>query len=73
MNIETILNVSQIVLAVLLTACILLQARGTGVGVAFGGGGNVYRTKRGVEKKLFHLTIIFAILFFGVALANVLI
>lgn len=68
---QTLLNVLQITLAVLLTAAILLQARGTGLSAAFGGEGNVYRTKRGVEKRLFQLTIILAILFFGVSLANV--
>lgn len=73
MNIETILNTTQIILAALLICAILLQARGTGLGAAFGGSGNVYRTKRGAEKKLFQLTIVFSILFFGVALANALI
>jgi len=73
MNLETILNVTQIVLAVLLVTSILLQAQGTGLGAAFGGGGNVFRTKRGAEKKIFQLTIIFAILFFGVALVNALV
>lgn len=73
MNLEVILNTSQIVLAVLLVAAILLQARGTGLGAAFGGGGNVYRTKRGAEKKLFQLTIVLSILFFGVALTNALV
>ncbi|MFC1787751.1 preprotein translocase subunit SecG [Patescibacteria group bacterium] len=70
---DSTLNIIQVVLAVLLTASILIQARGTGLGAAFGGGGNVYRTKRGIEKKLFNATIILAILFFGVALANALI
>jgi len=73
MNQETILNASQIILAVLLVAAILLQARGTGLGAAFGGGGNVYRTKRGAEKKIFQLTIVLSILFFGVALVNALV
>jgi len=73
MNLQSILNIAQIVLAVLLSAAILMQARGTGIGAAFGGGGNVYRTKRGAEKKLFQLTILLAILFFGVALANALV
>ena len=67
----SILNISQIVLSVLLVACILLQARGAGLGAAFGGEGNVYRTKRGIEKRLFQATVVVAILFFGVALANV--
>lgn len=70
---DSIFNIAQIILAVLLVTVILLQARGTGLGAAFGGEGNVYRTKRGIEKKLFHFTIILSILFFGVALANVLI
>jgi protein translocase SecG subunit len=67
-----ILNIVQVVLAILLSTAILLQARGTGVGLAFGGDGNVYRTRRGVEKKLHVFTIVLAILFFGVALVNAL-
>lgn len=67
---KTILTVAQVVLPILLIACILLQARGTGLGATFGGEGNIYRTKRGIEKKLFQATIILAILFFGVTLAN---
>ena len=73
MNLESILNILQIILAVLLVIAIMLQARGTGLGAAFGGGGNVYRTKRGAEKKIFQVTIVLSILFFGVALANALV
>lgn len=73
MKLSLIFNIAQVILSVLLIGCILLQARGTGLGAAFGGGGNVYRTKRGVEKKVFHLTIVFSILFFGAALANALV
>lgn len=72
MNIPLILKIVEVVLAVLLIASILLQSRGTGIGAAFGGGGNVYRTKRGAEKKLFQFTILVAILFFGVSLASIL-
>ncbi len=71
--ISTILNWSELVLAGLLTASILMQSRGAGLSSAFGGEGNVYRTKRGVEKALFQATIVFAILFFGTALANTLV
>ncbi|MFH0928212.1 MAG: preprotein translocase subunit SecG [bacterium] len=67
-----LLDVAQLVLAVLLVASILLQARGTGLGSTFGGSDNVYRTKRGVEKILFKATIVLAVLFFSVALLNVL-
>jgi preprotein translocase subunit SecG len=73
MNYQLILSIAQIVLAILLIAAIILQARGTGLGAAFGGGGNVFRTKRGAEKKLHQMTIVIAILFFGVALANALV
>lgn len=69
---DSILNIIQIILAVLLVIVVLLQSSGTGLGSAFGGEGNVYRTKRGIEKKLYYATIIIAISFLGVALANAL-
>lgn len=64
------LNIIQIVVAVLLMIAILLQNRGASVGGVFGGEGAVFQTKRGVEKKLFILTIILSIIFLGTALAN---
>ncbi|OGM01381.1 preprotein translocase subunit SecG [Candidatus Uhrbacteria bacterium RIFOXYC2_FULL_47_19] len=67
------LNIAQIVVSVILVVGILLQARGTGLGATFGGDGNVYRTKRGLEKILFRSTIVFAGLFFILAVANVLV
>lgn len=69
---ETILNSVQIGLAIMLVGAIVLQQRGTGMGGAFGGEGNVYQTRRGVEKFLFVGTIVLSILFLGVALTNVL-
>ncbi len=70
---ENILNIAQIVLAAILVAAVLFQSRGTGLSTAFGGEGNVYRTKRGFEKTLFIATIVVSILFFAIAVANVLI
>lgn len=67
-----ILNILQIILSGLLIAAILLQSRGTGLGAGLGGNGNVYSTKRGIEQKLHTTTIVLAILFFGISLANVL-
>ncbi len=64
------LNIIQIVAAVLLVVAILLQNKGASVGGVFGGEGAVYQTKRGVEKKLFVLTIILSIIFLGTALMN---
>jgi len=57
------LSVAQIVLSVVLILAILLQVRGGGLGGIFGQPGSVYRTKRGVEKTLFQLTIVLVILF----------
>lgn len=69
---RTALAVIQIVISVLLVAAILLQQRGAGLSAAFGGEGTVYRTKRGLERGLFAATIVLAVLFFGAALAALL-
>ena len=60
---QTYLNVAQIVLALALILVILLQVRGGGLGGIFGQPDTVYRTKRGVEKTLFQLTIALVVLF----------
>ncbi len=56
-------NVAQIVLSVALVLVVLLQVRGGGLGGIFGQADTVYRTKRGLEKTLFQLTIALVILF----------
>lgn len=66
-----ILKIIQIVISLLLILVILLQSRGTALGGVFGGGGSVFLTKRGIEKKLFILTIVLAVLFFAISLASV--
>ncbi|GAG08684.1 unnamed protein product [marine sediment metagenome] len=66
-----IIQIIQIIIAVLLITMILLQSRGTGLSGVFGGASNVYRTKRGIEKTLFTATIVLAVLFFLVSLAGV--
>lgn len=54
----------QIILSIILTASILLQQTGAGVGGAFGGGDDSIRhTRRGMEKVLFYISIVIAILF----------
>lgn len=60
---DKILQITEIVLACLLTAAILLQHRGTALGGTFGGEGNIYRSRRGAEQFLFWATIILAVLF----------
>ncbi len=69
------MHVIQIVISIALIAVILVQAKGQGgLGGIFGGeGSGVYRTRRGVEKTLFNVTIGLAIVFFLVSIASVLI
>lgn len=60
----TVLPWVQIILSIILAAAILLQQTGAGVGGAFGGGDDSVRyTRRGMEKVLFYVSIIIAILF----------
>ena len=68
---ENILNYSQIAIAILLIISVLLQNRGSGLGSAFGGEGNIYMTKRGAEKVIFILTIIFSVLFLGLGILRI--
>lgn len=63
------IKIAQVVVAILLMVAILLQNRGAGLGGIFGGGGGVYLTKRGLEKKLYIATIVLAILFFLLSLS----
>ncbi|MFH0780146.1 MAG: preprotein translocase subunit SecG [Parcubacteria group bacterium] len=71
--ITTIITIVQLVSACALIALVLLQNRGGGLSGIFGGSEvtNVFRTKRGLEKNIFILTIIFSILFIGLSVANI--
>jgi preprotein translocase subunit SecG len=61
--VENILLVGQMLVSVALMASILLQSRGAGLGATFGGDSSVYRSRRGIEKRLFQFTIVLAVLF----------
>ncbi len=64
------LSVAQIVLSVALILVILFQVRGGGLGGIFGQPDTVFRTKRGIERTLFQLTIALVILFVITAVLN---
>ena len=66
-----VFKIIQIILAVVLVVAILLQQRGSGLGMAFGGEGNVYRSRRGIESTLHWATIVIAALFAIISLATV--
>ena len=57
------LVIAQIIVAIALIVVIILQVKGGGLGGIFGQPDSVYRTRRGVEKSLFQLTIALAVLF----------
>jgi len=64
------LQIAQIVMSVLLLLVLLLQLRGGGLGSIFGADQSEYRTRRGAEKSMFQLTIVLAVIFVGLSVAN---
>jgi len=63
MNIDGILQVITIGSAILMMLAILLQQRGASLGAGFGSSGELYTTRRGLDKNLFEATIILAVIF----------
>lgn len=60
---KLVLIICQIIVTATLVGVILLQAKGTGLGSSFGGSGELYQSRRGVEKIIFVATIILAVVF----------
>lgn len=60
----------QILVSIALMLSVLLQARGAGLSGTFGGDSAVYRSRRGIEKRLFQFTIVLGALFVIFSLAN---
>ena len=61
-ELQNVLLYTQIIISVLVVISILLQNRAEGLGKMFGGGGEVFRTKRGLEKFLYYFTIALVVL-----------
>ena len=70
MDFVRLLNVAQILVSIALVAVVLLQARGRGLGAGMGGS-TITRTRRGVEKTIFQLTIALAAVFIIVSAISV--
>ena len=60
----TYLYIVQAIISVALITAVLLQTKGSGLGGIFGGTGAVYKSRRGVEKTIFNVTIGLAVAFF---------
>ncbi len=69
-NIVLVIN---IVVSIVIVALILLQGKGAGLGSAWGGGGELFQTRRGVEKVTLRLTVFFIVIFFILSLISLLI
>lgn len=72
MNLNSILQIVMIASALLMMVAILLQQRGASLGAGFGGSSELYTTRRGFDKNLFDVTVIFAVLFVGSIIAGLL-
>jgi len=73
MSINTILQIITVASAALMILAILLQQRGATLGAGFGASGELYTTRRGVDKNLFEVTIVLAVIFVLSILAGLLI
>lgn len=65
------LQIVQIIVSLALIVAVLLQAKGAGLGGIFGGEGGIYKSRRGVERTLFNITIGLTVIFFIVSVATV--
>ena len=70
MEIAKILQIVTLVSGLLIMILVLLQARGASLGAGFGSSGELFTTRRGVDKSLHEATIIFAIIFVLSILVN---
>lgn len=71
LSLTTTLNVAQVLVSVVLSAVLLLQAKGSGFGAGLGGSSSVFRTRRGIEKSLFQLTIVLVVVFVLISIMSV--
>jgi preprotein translocase subunit SecG len=68
--VNPVLAAGQLIVAVALTFAVLLQSRGSGLGGTFGGDSAVYRSRRGVERRLWQFTIALLVLFVAFSLVS---
>lgn len=73
MTIDGILQIIMIGSGILMVLAILLQQRGATLGAGFGSSGELYTSRRGVDKNLFEATIVLAVIFIVSILAGLLI
>jgi protein translocase SecG subunit len=67
---KSLLIILNLIISFVIIFLILIQGRGAGLGSAWGGGGELFQTKRGVEKVILKLTVFFIVLFFILSTIN---
>lgn len=67
---DVFLKVTQIILSITIVMVILLQVKGGGLGGIFGQADTVFRTRRGLERTLFQLTIVLVVIFVVLAIVS---
>ena len=68
---KSFILILQITVSVLLVTIILLQSKGSGLGTVFGSDASFYRSRRGIEKMFVYFTIILTLLFFVLAIVQI--
>ncbi len=72
MSLQTAFNIAQILISIVLIIVLTLQAKGSGFGSALGGQtSSVFRTRRGVERTLFNMSIILVTVFLAISMLSV--
>jgi len=72
MTIDIILQIATVASGILMIICILLQQRGATLGAGFGASGELYTTRRGIDKNLFEVSVVFGVIFILSILAGLL-
>jgi preprotein translocase subunit SecG len=72
MTIDLVLQIITVASAVLMIVSILLQQRGATLGAGFGSSGELYTTRRGIDRNLFEVSVVFAVIFILSILAGLL-
>jgi preprotein translocase subunit SecG len=68
------LDIALIITSIALIVSVILQSKGAGLGGLTGADtGSIFTARRGVEKTLFRITIVLSFLFFGLAIASVIV
>ena len=67
---KNFLLVINIIASIVVVVLILIQGRGAGLGSAWGGGGEHFQTRRGIERFTLYLTVFFIVIFFAISIVN---